>query len=173
MTYWRKDAHVGLGSYDRPLERGGKDCLHYNMRTAVLSSTFPRMLLHTILQHDPTAMDHATRRGHPSVSPPRYRVEKIAEHSRCGGSDFEWIGGMSATTPAGCAALARSLPGSEVSHDLVMHATFSDGNCRLVAPDDACEVESMVPAPPAAVYRITDVVGDHPPARSIHPPRWE
>lgn len=41
MLYWRKDAHVG--SHD-----GGGDCLHYCLRDEVLSSTFPRMLLHNM-----------------------------------------------------------------------------------------------------------------------------
>ena len=103
-----------------------------------------------------STMDHAKRPDHHQSVSPRYLLEKIAEHTRCDGSNFGWIGAM--------LAMARSLPGSEFSHDLVMHSTFNDGNCRLVASDDACEVKRMVSAPPVAVYRITDVVEDQPQA---------
>ena len=53
MLHWRKDAHPSSQDTEP------KDCLHFNMRTATLSSTFPRMLLHNILIHDPSAVTRA------------------------------------------------------------------------------------------------------------------
>jgi len=60
MLHWRKDAHPNSqGAYPDTA-----DCLHFNLKTAVLSSTFPRMLLHSLLIHDPSAMARA-RSEHP------------------------------------------------------------------------------------------------------------
>ena len=139
MLYWRMDAHISNFSEDLS-ERASEsrshkiDCLHFNMRSRALDTTFPRMLLHNIMLQDPPML---SADGELPPLPPPLAFEHAGGGvgRRCGSRPWLHIGMVSA---AGCAVLVRSRSASECSHTYFMHAA-GVGTCACVDPKARCE----------------------------------
>ena len=155
MLYWRMDAHVFNFSQNPWAESRGQqiDCLHFNPRSRALDTTFPRMLLHNIMLHDPPAL--STDEPFPLPLSPAFGFEHAGGGigRRCGRRPWMRI---DRTSAAGCAVLVRSRLVSECSHTYFMHAAMT-GTCACVDPKARCDASDQDNYPDriSTLYRFT------------------